>query len=151
MATDHSIFRRTLTRLRAMRRAPLRMHSVREFVLLALLVPAACRRPDDAPTGPARGADVPVHVQTTTATERPMPHYLTLTGTLRASEASDLAADATGKVVQTFAERGQPVKRGQLLAVLDSRTAALAATAAEAQSKVAQSQLEQARRDCDRV
>jgi membrane fusion protein, multidrug efflux system len=151
MATDHSIFRRTLTRFRAMRRAPLRMHSVRAFVVLALLVPAACHRQDDAPAGPAQGGDVPVHVQTTTATERPMPHYLTLTGTLRASEASDLAADATGKVVQTFAERGQPVKRGQLLAVLDSRTAALAATAAEAQSKVAQSQLEQARRDCDRV
>ena len=127
------------------------MHSVRAFVIATLLVPGACHRPDDPPPAPAQSGEAPVHVQTTTATERPMPHYLTLTGTLRASEASDLAADTTGKVVQTFAERGQSVKRGQLLAVLDSRTAALAATAAEAQSKVAQSQLDQARRDCERV
>jgi membrane fusion protein (multidrug efflux system) len=80
-----------------------------------------------------------------------MPRYLTLTGTLRAGLQSELAADATGKVVQTACERGQPVKRGQLLASIDSRTSALAATAAEAQAKVAQSQLDQARRDCDRV
>jgi membrane fusion protein (multidrug efflux system) len=121
------------------------------IALLGLLGVAACHRQDDGPVAPAASGEAPVHVQTATAVDRPMPRYLTLTGTLRASEASEVAADATGKVVQTFVERGQPVKRGQLIAVLDSRTAALAATAADAQSKVAQSQLEQARRDCDRV
>ncbi len=43
------------------------------------------------------------------------------------------------------------MKRGQLLAVIDSRFAAFAATAAQAQAKVAQSQLEEGRRECDRV
>jgi membrane fusion protein (multidrug efflux system) len=120
-------------------------------LLLASLAVAACHARDGAPMPPALAGEAPVHVKTATAIERPMPRYLTLTGTLHASEASDVAADASGKVVQTFVERGQPVKRGQIIAVLDSRTAALAATAAEAQSKVAQSQLEQARRDCERV
>ena len=80
-----------------------------------------------------------------------MPRYLTLTGTLRGGLESELAADATGRVVQTSCERGQAVKRGQVIVAVDSRKSALAATAAEAQSRVAQSQLEQARRDCDRV
>lgn len=96
-------------------------------------------------------SDTPVHVQTATAGEQPMPRYLTLTGTLRASLQSDIAADASGRVLQTFSERGQLVKRAQVIATLDSRTSALAATAAGAQAKVAQSQLEQAQRDCERA
>ena len=80
-----------------------------------------------------------------------MPNHLTLTGTLRAYAQSDVGADVTGKVVQTLVERGQKVKRGQILAVIDSRGAMLAATAAAAQAKMAQSQFEQARRDCERV
>jgi membrane fusion protein (multidrug efflux system) len=53
--------------------------------------------------------------------------------------------------VSTFVERGQAVKKGQTIAIVDARTAALAATAAQAQSKVAQEQLEEAQRDCARV
>ena len=80
-----------------------------------------------------------------------MPEYVTLTGTLRGNQESDVAADAPGKVVQTLVERGQTVKRGQVLVTLDARGAALTANAAEAQSKVAQSQLEEAQRECERV
>ena len=80
-----------------------------------------------------------------------MPEFLTLTGTLRASASSDVAADVAGKVVATFVERGQAVKKGQTIAVVDARSAALAATAAQAQSRVAQEQLQEARRDCARV
>jgi membrane fusion protein (multidrug efflux system) len=80
-----------------------------------------------------------------------MPDYVTLTGTLRGNQESDVAADAPGKVVQTLVERGQRVKKGQVLVTLDARGAALGASAAEAQSKVAQSQLEEAQRECERV
>jgi membrane fusion protein (multidrug efflux system) len=127
---------------------------MRSLVLAAAfaLAAVACRRPDQASSpSPPREAAVPVHVRTTTVAERPMPEYLTLTGTLRASEESDIAADVSGKVVRTMIERGQPVKRGQLIALVDSRTATLAASAAEAQAKVAASQLEEARRECERV
>ncbi len=94
---------------------------------------------------------MPVHVKTAMATTEPMPEYVTLTGTLRGNQESDVAADASGKVMQTLVERGQPVKRGQVLVTLDARGAALGATAAEAQSKVAQSQFEEAQRECARV
>ena len=125
------------------------------FVLLALpLGPVACRGGGSdtaAAATPPKEAAAPVHVQTVPVTERPMPELLTLTGTLRASKSSDVAADVTGKVVVTSVERGQPVKAGQVIAIVDARSAAYAATAAEAQVKVAQSQLEEARRECERV
>ncbi len=110
---------------------------------------AACK-PADAGSA-ASEAEAPIHVQTAQVIEQPMPDYVTLTGTLRGNQESDVAADAPGKVVQTLVERGQLVKRGQVMVTLDARGAALGANAAEAQSKVAQSQLEEAQRECERV
>ena len=93
----------------------------------------------------------PIHVQTATVSEQPMPEYLTLTGSLHASRQSDIAADTSGKVLQALVERGQAVKSGQVIATLDARSATLSATAAQAQSRLAQEQLEQAQRECARV
>ena len=124
---------------------------MRALSICAFLALAACHRTEDAPVSAATEGEAPIQVRTVPAVERPMPRYLTLTGTLRASQESDVAADAAGKVVQTLCERGQSVRRGQVLAVLDSRSAALAATAAEAQAKAAANDLEQARRECARV
>jgi RND family efflux transporter MFP subunit len=122
------------------------------LLLAGLLGLAGCRASDDAAAATRlREAAAPVHVATVAVVERPMPEFLTLTGTLRASAQSDVAADVTGKVVSTFVERGQAVKKGQTIAIVDARSAALAATAAQAQSKVAQEQLDEARRDCARV
>jgi RND family efflux transporter MFP subunit len=90
-------------------------------------------------------------VKLASVVERPMPEYLTLTGTLRADAQSDIAADVSGKIVRTFAERGQPVRRGEILAVIDSQVSTFVVSAAEAQVRVAESQLDEARRDCDRV
>jgi membrane fusion protein, multidrug efflux system len=124
--------------------------------LLALLVLGlalyGCHKTDDAAAAARlHEAGAPVHVTTVAVVEKPMPEFLTLTGTLRANAESDVAADVSGKVIATYVERGQPVKKGQTLALVDARSAALAATAAEAQSRVAQEQLDQARRDCGRV
>ncbi len=118
------------------------------FLLLVAFV--ACK-PADAGSGSGAEAAAAIHVQTAPIAEQPMPEYVTLTGTLRGNQESDVAADAPGKVVQTLVERGQLVKRGQVLVTLDARGAALGANAAEAQSKVAQSMLEQAQRECERV
>ena len=54
-------------------------------------------------------------------------------------------------VPRRSAGRGQSVKKGQVLVTLDARGAALGANVAEAQSKVAQSQLEEAQLECQRV
>ncbi len=122
------------------------------FLELALAIAAGgCKKPGVTAVAAPRETTQPLHVQTAPVTERPMPELLMLTGTLRASESTELAADVNGKVAQTFMERGQPVKRGQLLAIVDARFAAFAATAAQAQAKAAWSQLEEARRECDRV
>lgn len=129
------------------------MRSLALLLLPALLGGAAgCRKSDDANAAqPPREASAPIHVQTAAVTQRPVPDFLTLTGTLRASHESDIAADVNGKVIATFVERGQAVKQGQVIATVDARQAALAANAAEAQAKVAQSQLEEAKRECERV
>ncbi len=118
------------------------------FALVALI--PACR-PQASTSQAATEAAAPLRVQTAAVVERPMPQYLTVTGSLRANEESNIAADASGKVLQVLVERGQPVRRGQVIATIDARAAVLGATAAEAQAKLAQTQLDQGRRECDRV
>jgi len=123
------------------------------IVAFALIVSAGCQRSArEAATNPSEeAASPPLHVQTAPVSEQPMPEYLTLTGSLHAHQQSDIAADASGKILQTLVERGQRVKRGQVLVTLDARAASLGAEAASAQAKLAQSQLEQAQRECSRV
>ena len=80
----------------------------------------------------------PVTVKTAVADEKLMPRFLRLTGQITAAEDAAVAADATGKVVETPVERGSIVKAGDVLVQLDNRTAAL--NLAEAEANVAQSQ-----------
>ena len=119
----------------------------------ALLLLAACRKPEggEAQLTSAKTDAPAVKVTTVTVVEKPMPEFLVLTGTLKASQESQVAADASGKVTATYVERGQPVKQGDVLAVLDARGASISATAANAQTQLARANLEQARKDCERV
>jgi membrane fusion protein (multidrug efflux system) len=129
----------------------MRAHLVAALVCLGV-GGAGCQKNDSAAAAtPPKEAAAPIHVSTAAVVEKPMPTLLTLTGTLRADAESDVAADVNGKIVATYVERGQAVKHGQVIAIVDSRVASLAATAAEANAKVAQSQLDEARRDCERV
>jgi len=100
---------------------------------------SACHRADGAPL-PVAKEEPPVRVTTAVASERPVPEYLTLTGSLLADKESDIAADANGKVLSTKVERGQSVKQGELLATLDASAAALSARAALAQEQFAKTQ-----------
>jgi RND family efflux transporter MFP subunit len=122
-------------------------------IALASSVLAGCKKPEQ-PSAELTSAQQPattVKVQTTAVVEQPMPEYLTLTGSLRASQESEVAADATGKVTATFVERGQRVKQGDTLAILDARGASITATQAAAQTGLARAQVEQAQKECDRV
>jgi membrane fusion protein, multidrug efflux system len=125
---------------------------LKALVLAACLL-VACRKPEssEAELRSAKADVPPLHVETAPVTERPMPEFLVLTGTLRASQESEVAANAAGRVTATFVERGQMVKPGDTLAILDARGAAISATAANAQTQLAQAQLEQAQRECQRV
>jgi membrane fusion protein (multidrug efflux system) len=115
---------------------------------LVLALPA-CHRAETG-AGPAIKEELPIHVSTVTASERPVPEFLTLTGSLLADKESDIAADASGKVLSTKVERGQSVKQGELLATLDASAAALNARAMAAQEQFAKTQAEQAKTECDR-
>ncbi|WP_394850780.1 efflux RND transporter periplasmic adaptor subunit [Pendulispora brunnea] len=111
---------------------------------------SACKR-SEAKAEPVSKEDPVVHASVVQVTEQAMPEYLTLIGTLRANQESDIAADASGKVLATFVERGQAVRKGESLARLDSRAAVISVSATEAQSNQVKANLEQAQRECERV
>jgi membrane fusion protein, multidrug efflux system len=122
--------------------------------IVASVVVAACKKPDPSSTqltAAQQAAASPIHVDTALVVEKLMPEFVTLTGSLRASQESEVAADANGKVTSTLVERGQAVKKGEILAVLDARGASISASAASAQTGLARAQLEQAQRECERV
>jgi membrane fusion protein (multidrug efflux system) len=120
---------------------------------VALALPplvAGCSR---ASAADAAGSEPPapkVHVQTAAVAEQAVPRLLSLTGVLSSNERTDLAANASGRVVKTFVERGDHVAAGALLAQLDMRSAALSRAEAEANATSAASQLTNLRADCQR-
>ena len=121
---------------------------------LLLTSAVACKKPqpdEGSASLTSASTDAPIKVSTVAVTDTPMPENLVLTGTLKANQESAVAADATGKVAATFVERGQHVKKGDTLAILDARGAALQVSTLNAQSGLAQANLEQAQRECDRV
>lgn len=91
-----------------------------------------------------------VHVETVAVVEQLVPKLLRLTGELSSNERTDLAANAAGRVIKTFVERGDHVTQGALLAQLDARSAVLARAEAEANLSSSAEQLKNAQADCER-
>jgi membrane fusion protein (multidrug efflux system) len=91
-----------------------------------------------------------IEVKLATATSVKVPRLLTLSGTLTGNEQSKVAAGAAGKVVATFVERGQVVKRGAVLVQLDARSVRAQAKEAAAQLESLKAQQAQAELDCTR-
>jgi membrane fusion protein, multidrug efflux system len=106
-----------------------------------------CRRAADVEVKPAEAR---THVETTTAQDRDVQQEVTLTGVLEANERTDLAANATGRVVHVFVELGQRVPAGAPIVQLDTRTAVLTAREAAANVQNAIEQLAAYKKDCDR-
>ena len=76
---------------------------------------------------------------------------MTLSGTLIGSEEAQVAAGAAGKVIATYVERGSVVRKGAVLARLDSRAASAQAAQAAADAEGSKIQAQQAKLDCDRT
>ncbi len=91
-----------------------------------------------------------VHVDTAAVREQAMPRSLALTGTLRGQRQTDLAANAVGRVLETFVERGAEVKKGDLIARLDVRAVSLTAAEAQANAALSRAQEITAKRECER-
>ncbi len=114
------------------------------------LAGAGCSRTSAASSEMKPQAVAKVHVETVTVGEQQVPKVLRLTGVLSSNERTDLAANASGRVVRTFVERGDHVVQGAVLAQLDARSAALSRAEAEANATSATEQLKNARTDCER-
>lgn len=91
-----------------------------------------------------------VAVQTAVVSEVEAPVFARLSGSLRGLRETDLAANATGRVLSTSAELGAQVKAGQVLAQLDVRAAAISATEANAQAESARASAAQLKLECAR-
>ena len=76
----------------------------------------------DAPVSPAKTNITPVlTVTTTTASIKPMPDVMTVTGSIFACDPLNIGSSANGlSIVSVEAEEGQYVKKGQILCRLDS-------------------------------
>lgn len=121
-------------------------------VLSAMPALTACGGQESAGTAKtAPPVVVPVQVETSAVELHKMPRYLVLTGSILADRTAELAANVSGRVTATYVERGQPVKKGQMLAVVDSQAAGFQVAAAMAQSKAAETQVAQATLDCARA
>jgi len=129
---------------------------MKRLVLLSLLaLVAGCHGGAEAQAAPAAAsatqAAAPTQVALAEVVQQKMPRLLTLTGAVIANRQSDVAANVAGRIVATYVERGQAVKQGEVLALVDSRTAGLSASAAAAQASAAQTQEALAQGDCDRA
>lgn len=122
------------------------------LLLTAAAALAGCgSRSESAERAQPAAAPPVVHVKTAKVEIRAMPRYLTLTGQVIADRQSDVAANVSGRILKAPIEPGQRVRKGQLLAVVDPRGAAFSASAAAAQSKVAEEQQKLAQADCARA
>ena len=103
------------------------MKSISRSALLVLLpltlVAAGCSKPAAANSEPA--AAPAVHVETADVVDMDTPTNLQLTGSLKGMKEADLAANASGRVLRTFVERGDEIKAGTVVAQLDTSNAAL--------------------------
>jgi len=80
-----------------------------------------------------------------------MPRYLTLTGTLVADRESNVAANASGKVIELPVDRGSVVKADGVLAVLDKRSADISSREAAANVDLARVNAQLAGLNCGRA
>jgi membrane fusion protein (multidrug efflux system) len=118
-------------------------------VLLVALTAAGCKKQETA--AKVVDADVAVAVSLVPAREVKTPRLVTLSGTLIGAEEAQVAAGAAGKVIATYVERGSVVRKGAVLARLDSRAVSAQAAQAAADAEASKIQAQQAKLDCDRT
>ncbi len=118
------------------------------LVVVCPLLSVSCKRLEKnvqaAP--PAR-----VHVESVDVATKRVATTLPVTGTVEAIVQTELAANATGKVLEVLVQRGDEVKKGAVIAKLDARLTGLQAAAAQAQSKVMSDQAALQATECARL
>jgi membrane fusion protein (multidrug efflux system) len=122
------------------------------FLVAALPLAASCRHSEaESPLPNKAEAAAPIAVKQVAAQALKVPRTLTLSGSLIGSAEAKVAAGAAGKVVSTSVERGSVVRKGAMLAKLDSRALGAQAEEAAAQVESLKAQETQAKLDCQRT
>ncbi len=104
--------------------------------LVALVAGSSCRRGASGESAAADTKQVVVEVRPARATWMPVPRLLKVTGSLTADEEAEVAAETTGRVIETPVERGARVDEGSPLLRLSQTEAE--ASVREAEANVAQ-------------
>lgn len=89
------------------------------FVLIIILLAAACGRQESQPSG--RGGGAAVSVEAMVIRPQPIENKILTTGTLMANEEVELRAEFSGRVTGVFFEEGKNVRRGDLLLKINDR------------------------------
>jgi membrane fusion protein (multidrug efflux system) len=120
---------------------------------LALCALAACGSDPaaDAPGHNEAAEAPPVRVARATAEGRKIPVVTRYVGTLAAERTARLAADANGRVTAVRFDRGDRVRKGDLLIEVDSALSGASSDAARAQAELVRAQFESAKADCARL
>lgn len=124
-------------------------HLMLGAAMASLLAATGCATAEAETT--AAPVETPIEVVTEPALTISMPKTLLLTGTIAANQTSDVASDGAGKVRQALVERGDSVKKGQVIAWLDATDASLAQAEATASLGVAKAQESHAALECQRA
>ena len=122
----------------------------RPLVILVAVLGHACMAPPARNPTAAPATEVPIKVASVVAATESLPRLIALTGTLKASAESSVAANANGQISRTFVERGSVVAKGAPIVTLDRRMALLAAAEARANLEGIRSQKELADSACER-
>ena len=97
-------------------------HSWTLMLALSVAALASCKGKE----GTSNDASAPpVKVETAAAVEIVVPVQLHVTGSLKGMKEAELAANAAGRIVKTMVERGDEVKANQIIAQIDTSSAAL--------------------------
>ena len=123
--------------------------SISAPILGALSLAIGCASAEAKPQ--ASPAEKPRTVPLVRVALQPVNRHLVLTGTLRGAREATVASDTNGKVVGTFAERGDLIGAGKPIVRLDATTAALNRAEATAMAESARVEEAQAKADCDRA
>lgn len=120
------------------------------FAAAAMLLLCGClAQPTRAQ--PRTRVEPALSVATAEAKARRLPRNLELIGTLIANRESDVAADASGKIAWIGVERGDRVRKGDALARIDAREAALLEQESRAQVESARTRARLAQTECERA
>lgn len=116
--------------------------------LLAALSMIGCGKKEEPPPPPPEIVLGPADTAVVTRDE--VQTGPALSGTLAAEEEATVRAQLSGSVLETFAEPGEPVRRGQLLARLDAASLRDVYTSAQVGVEQARSNLALAEREAER-